>query len=451
MEARPLRDVLRFAVEVAREGELADPPIPAPAPIRRLLTFRRLSKASYETIADVIDTDEDFRHRVAEAAAEDDLGRAGMLFLERPDGWGDELAGIVAAGPEDPSERAALLTRLRRARDGAEAAAERLRNDLAAANDSRDRLSERLAEVEERARSESAETRRLRTELEHSRDDRNRAIRDLKSAEAELAGLRHDLKVARAATRDAERELHDLRRASVTASVDVESARRRTGPVDGATSTAAHPPPTEPFDRTALRSAVTGAAAAAHRLADFLLDAERAIADSDQPEDPSSTASEPVSNERRTPRRRRPAPPLPFGVDDDSPRAAMAWITDPGNTVVVDGYNLARTLWANCTPEEERRRTVAVLEELHSRTGITVIVVFDGADDTMAPSASRTVRVRFSPTGVTADDVILDLLQELPRDRPVVVVSSDREVADGARADGAAVLGSDRFAVALGR
>lgn len=451
MEARPLRDILRFAIEVARDGELADPPIPAPAPIRRLLTFRRLSKASYETIAEVIDADEGFRLRVATAADEDEVGRAGILFVERPEGWEAELAGFVASGPEDPDERAALLTKLRRAREGAEAAARRLQSELVAANESRDRLSERLAEADERARSVAAEAEHLRADLQDSRDDRSRAVRDLKSAEAELAGLRHDLKVARAATRDAERELSELRTAA-TAAIDRPLSlppRSRSGdvppgPVDPEAIA-------EPFDRTALRSAVTGAAASAARLADFLLDAERAIG-ADDPDDAAPSApSERSSGRRRMPRLRRSAPSLPFGVDDDSARAAIAWTTDPANLVVVDGYNLARTLWEDCTPEEERRRTVAILEELHSRTGITVIVVFDGADDMAAPSASRTVRVRFSPTGVTADQVILELLGDLPRDRPVVVVSSDREIERGARAGGAAVLSSNRFAGAIGR
>jgi hypothetical protein len=47
------------------------------------------------------------------------------------------------------------------------------------------------------------------------------------------------------------------------------------------------------------------------------------------------------------------------------------------------------------------------------------------------------VRVRFSPPGVTADDVIRDLVAAEPPGRPVAVVSADREVADGVRRTGA--------------
>ena len=43
---------------------------------------------------------------------------------------------------------------------------------------------------------------------------------------------------------------------------------------------------------------------------------------------------------------------------------------------------------------------------------------------------------------MTADDVVRDLVDELPLGRPVVVVSSDREVVHGARARGANVIGA---------
>jgi predicted RNA-binding protein with PIN domain len=61
------------------------------------------------------------------------------------------------------------------------------------------------------------------------------------------------------------------------------------------------------------------------------------------------------------------------------------------------------------------------------------------------------VQVRFSPTDRTADEVIVDLVHDLPANRPVVVVTSDREVAEGAEAGGAIVVSSAAFLTALGR
>jgi len=144
---------------------------------------------------------------------------------------------------------------------------------------------------------------------------------------------------------------------------------------------------------------------------------------------------------------------MPPGVWDDAPEAAAHLVRLPGVVVLVDGYNVARTAWPSLTPEEERLRLISVLEELHARTGAEVTVVFDGIQEGAAMSghASRTVRVRFTAEGVSADDVVRDMVDRFPLQRPVVVVSSDREVADGARARGANSVSSRQFLTALGR
>jgi hypothetical protein len=71
-------------------------------------------------------------------------------------------------------------------------------------------------------------------------------------------------------------------------------------------------------------------------------------------------------------------------------------------------------------------------------------VVFDGDDDGRRPSvgAPLPVRVHFSSAEVEADDVILDMVSRLPTDVGVLVVSSDRRVAEGARRLGANVASS---------
>lgn len=456
MDLRPLRPALRLAVEVARDGELADPRVPAPQEIHRLLTFRRLSKSAYETIAHVLDVDDGFRRRVAERSDEAEIGRAGHLFLTRPEGWVESLQRAVAAGPDNPDERAALVARLSRARDGAEAAADRLRGELESVRAARDQLSERLVEVEARASEAESSRDELRSELDRLREERNEAVRSLKEVEAEVGHLRHDIRIAREATRDAERELEELRAASAPDPPASSGADRIVPTESGSGDPSSDPSAVEPsFDRDGLRAAVAGAAGAAADLARFLNRAERALEVASAggqtrvhaPAGETGVAGRPAGRRRE----RRRAPALPFGVAAPSERASAAYLSDPDNLIVVDGYNLARTLWTGCSLEEERRRTVSLLEELHSRVGGEILVVFDGDDATTAPAASRSVRVRFSATGVTADEVILDLLADLAPDRPVVVVTSDREIADGARADGAVVLGSAEFAAAVGR
>ena len=61
------------------------------------------------------------------------------------------------------------------------------------------------------------------------------------------------------------------------------------------------------------------------------------------------------------------------------------------------------------------------------------------------------VSVLFSRKCETADELIRRLVRAEPAGRPVVVISSDREVADGVRRHGAYPLGSDALLRRLAR
>jgi predicted RNA-binding protein with PIN domain len=126
-----------------------------------------------------------------------------------------------------------------------------------------------------------------------------------------------------------------------------------------------------------------------------------------------------------------------------SPRADSWLVTEAGARVVVDGYNVAKLGWPDQPLGEQRARLVDVLEDLAVRHHARVEVVFDGAHDgTVRQSRRRHVRVRFSPAGVLADDVIRGLVAAEPATNPIVVVTDDREVVDDVRALGANVVAS---------
>jgi predicted RNA-binding protein with PIN domain len=81
---------------------------------------------------------------------------------------------------------------------------------------------------------------------------------------------------------------------------------------------------------------------------------------------------------------------------------------------------------------------VEALAAVAARTGAEITCCFDGADaEGRAGNLIRGVRVVFSDPGQIADELILRLVRAEPPGRPVVVVSSDGEVATGARAAGA--------------
>ncbi|WCO65644.1 NYN domain-containing protein [Iamia majanohamensis] len=158
--------------------------------------------------------------------------------------------------------------------------------------------------------------------------------------------------------------------------------------------------------------------------------------------------------------RRRPAPPptrrpapLPGGLHDDSVEAAEHLVRLPRAALLVDGYNASMATWPDLDLVAQRRRLVAALTELEARCGPEVVVVFDGVDDGSAHPArpARRVRVEFTPGAVEADDVLIARAASLPAGRPVVVVSDDHRVRDGARAAGANLVGTAQLQALIGR
>lgn len=486
---------------MAAEGEVAEPRIPSPSAVRPLFGFTRLSAAAYGRLRGAVDDDPAFRERVAEVADEAVVGRAGWLWLTRPEGWESDPAFTEA--PPPTGRRAKGKGGTGRGADAASGPAPKLDAKLARAREQAERADEaRRRAQEQRAEAVaeldrvSADRNALQARVDVLESERNAAVRTQKALEADLAQVRRDLKLAREATRQAEAEL--LARSEHTAASSTAAEPVGAGPGEGDAvpggrgvgGTAAGGPGRRGPDRgpgaiatpgdrdrdhvsvpdldaVAARAAVSAAAVAAAEMARALEAAAAALGPTPEarprtPDGPTRTpgtsrptpsapARRGAGRDRRTGRQRRRQPSLPPGLFADSPEARRHLVGDPAVLVVVDGYNLAREAWSGLTPEEERRRTVVLLEEVAHRSGAPVTVVFDGDDTAVAPAASRVVRVRFSATGVTADDDIAALLATVPADQPVLVVSTDREVADDARAQGAMVLSSAEFLAAIGR
>ncbi len=376
---------------------MAEPRQPPPGGVHTVLTFSRMTASAYAIVRRAIEEDEVFRARVAAAATEEGVGRAGWLWLHRPEGWQTD----AALETPDEHDRGRGMARLRRERDGAEAAAARHQAEASAAEASRRRSVAQLQDARREASAAVADGNALQARVGQLEAERNEAVRSLKAAEADLADARRDLRIARASTRAVE--------------VGLELA-----------TPGAEFPTTDPLWPPAGLLAAPGSR--------------------------TSTTKTPRGREKKKPPLSLGArTSLPPGLFTGTPEADRHLVSSGAAIVVVDGYNLSRAAWSGIEPEEERRRTVALLEEVQARSGGVVVVVFDGADATVAPLASRSVRVRFSATGQTADDVIRDLLMNMVKGESVLVVSSDRAVADDARRHGALVLGARQFLAAAGR
>ncbi len=131
------------------------------------------------------------------------------------------------------------------------------------------------------------------------------------------------------------------------------------------------------------------------------------------------------------------------GTPVDDLAALDGLLAVPAVHLVVDGYNVSMTGYPDLPLADQRTRLVGQLGALAARTGVEVTVVFDGAGVIAAPiHGFRGVRVLFSEPGVLADDVIRSLVGAEPKGRPVLVVTSDRAVAESVRRRGAHALPS---------
>ena len=123
----------------------------------------------------------------------------------------------------------------------------------------------------------------------------------------------------------------------------------------------------------------------------------------------------------------------------DDPALLDQLLALPQVHLVVDGYNVTKTGYPDLPLEGQRSRLLTGLSGLAARTGAEVTCCFDGATvlGRVPAVSARGVRVLFSRPDEIADELIRRLVRAEPTGRPVVVVSSDREVADGVRRAGA--------------
>jgi predicted RNA-binding protein with PIN domain len=418
-EVGPLPPAVRSrVVALAADGLGALPGDEVPAALKAFWRFTpaRRAKLAATPIAAALETDPVFRQRVAERVreAQPDLARAldeGVLpsaadpldvaaaaYLLRPSGW----PGLVERATESLSEASSLAASAR-------------------AFESVTRLQEQLAAVRAQGRSELE---RLRAELQ--------------AAKAEVSELRRKLGESREATRraradaaEAEEALEQHRTAGATALATSEAELRRIKAKLAESDAALE---------TARRTVREGRALEDARMR-LLLD----------------TVVEAAQGLRRElalpPTALRPADvvagiePAPAGVGDvterglahDHPAVLDQLLALPQVHLIVDGYNVTKSGYGGLPLEAQRQRLVTGLAALAARCGAEVTCCFDGAAVEGVPSVAqpRGVRVRFSEPGVTADDLIRRLVQAEPPGRPVVVVTSDREVADGVRKAGA--------------
>ncbi len=421
---RPLPEKVRHRV-VALTGDALGGLTVAelPAPLRQYARFtpQRRTRFGGNAMAAALASDAVFRQRVAARlreqlpelvtaveqgappAAADPVEVAAVAYVLRPDGW----AVLVTAAGEEAH------------RAQAERAGEEAQRELAS-------LREQLARTRGACR---ADTDRARSELDAVRRELDGAQRRLRSAQS-------DMRRGEAAQRKLRAELESLRAAAAAekAAADGESRRLRSRLAEA-----------ESALESARRAAREGRSVEDMRvrlLLDTVLDAaqglRRELALPPAEGRPADTV------DAVEPGRLSPKDVAARALSADDPALLDQLLSLPQAHLVVDGYNVTKTGYPTLPLEKQRLRLLGSLAGLAAQTGAEMTCVFDGAE-LAAPvllAPPRGVRVLFSRPGQTADELIRRLVRAEPAGRPVVVVSSDREVADGCAAAGARPVSS---------
>ncbi|MFI6010356.1 NYN domain-containing protein [Streptomyces sp. NPDC051243] len=421
---RPLPDgVRRKVVQIVSDGFGGLTVGELPAQLRQYARFapNRRAKFAGNAMAAALETDPLFRQRIGEKFREaqpelsgaldsgsappaaDPLDVAAAAYVLRPTGW---VKLVTAAGEE--AERA-----------DAERADEESRAEL-------ERLREELAHAREHTRTE---TERLRAELDAAKKEAESLHRKLRSALS-------DVKRGEAALRKVQGEIEAVRAEGQAQVSAAESETRRLKARLGEAEAALE------ATRRAAREGRSVEDMRVRLLLDTLLDAAQGLRRELALPPVSVRPAETV--DAVEPGRMTPKDIAARALSENDPAILDQLLALPQAHLVVDGYNVTKTGYPQMPLEKQRLRLLGQLSQLAAQTGAEVTCVFDGAE-LAAPvllAPPRGVRVLFSKPGVTADELIRQLVRAEPPGRPVIVASTDREVADGVARAGARPVAS---------
>ena len=390
--------VLGDAVDAARTALRRLEADEVPVSMRKVVASAggRLAPPIARSLLDELDTNDWLRDKTL-AEVGDGASEASSAFLLRPDGWWRVVAAAVAAAAEASatsgvasSERrtSELEARLGGANDRIEALRLQLSESQATIDS---RLADARNAIKELRQSEGEEVRRVELELN---DLRSRFAQE-QDARIEVERLVADLRAR--LKRQRRNRASDAREGNVKArsfhSEAVEMAKTLDAMAEAVRRVGAEPPPTAPQGRVGIT--------------------------------------------------------LPAGVRPDEP-AAVEWLLTMSSpfTLIVDGYNLAFHLDSkDFAAGRARTRVIQDLGRLarQAHSSVRVDLVFDSAVTGERESEQVAgINVHFAEADRLADDEVLHLAHVASG--AVVVVSSDREVRDGAEEAGALVLWSEAVA-----
>ncbi|MFE4668507.1 NYN domain-containing protein [Streptomyces sp. NPDC056716] len=421
---RPLPDgVRRRVVQIVSDGFGGLTVGELPAQLRQYARFtaNRRAKFAGNAMAAALETDALFRQRIGEKLREAQPEIAGALDSGAPPPAADPLDVAAAAYVLRPTGWVKLVTAAgeEAQRADAERAGEENRAEL-------ERLRTALAAAQEQIR---ADTERLRADLDGARKEAESLHRKLRSALS-------DVRRGEAALRKVQSEMEAVRTEAQTQVSAAESESRRLKSRLGEAEAALE------ATRRAAREGRSVEDMRVRLLLDTVLEAAQGLRRELALPPVSVRPAETV--DAVEPGRMTPKDIAARALSEHDPAILDQLLALPQAHLVVDGYNVTKTGYPQMPLEKQRLRLLGQLAQLAAQSGAEVTCVFDGAE-LAAPvllAPPRGVRVMFSKPGVTADELIRQLVRAEPPGRPVIVVSTDREVADGVARAGARPVAS---------
>ncbi|MFG2608294.1 NYN domain-containing protein [Streptomyces sp. NPDC048514] len=421
---RPLPDgVRRRVVQIVSEGFGGLTVAELPAQLRQYARFapNRRAKFAGNAMAAALETDPLFRQRIGEKFREAQAELAGALDSGSPPPAADPLDVAAAAYVLRPAGWVKLVTAA--GEEAQRAHAERVDEESRA---ELERLRAELAQARDHTR---AETERLRAELESAKKEAESLHRKLRAAHS-------DVKRGEAALRKLHAETDAVRAESQLQVSAAESESRRLKGRLGEAEAALE------ATRRAAREGRSVEDMRVRLLLDTLLDATQGLRRELALPPVSVRPAETV--DAVEPGRMTPKDIAARALSENDPAILDQLLALPQVHLVVDGYNVTKTGYPQMPLEKQRLRLLGQLSALAAQTGAEVTCVFDGAE-LAAPvllAPPRGVRVLFSKPGITADELIRQIVRAEPPGRPVIVASTDREVADGVAKAGARPVAS---------
>jgi len=419
-----LAGYLEAALDTLRAADPGD--LPGALRQYRTWTPRRLRHPRVlGLVRRTLDLDQSFRKAVDKRVLDEEQTLARLLRSGRhaealASGEAPEMVARVglALGADGAAAVGAAVEAAATSQAQAEAAA--VRSALAGAESE-------LDAARARADAEAADARAAREELRAAREELRRAERERRALVDRASGMERELARSEASLRAARSEaaaeqrrlggrVAELQARLAEVQRKYRALRRSTGQVDPVVAEAV--------------GALERDLGALRRAAGLAAEGEPAAA---------------AAPATRRPERREPLP-VPGGRGADDAETLAAWMAADGVLVLVDGYNVTKHPLGFPERDLEDQRTLLLdlCRRLARRFGAAVTVVFDGG--TVEPIPTRLplgpVEVVFTDAGRTADDEIVARANATPPERPVVVVTSDKELRERVSALGASVTRS---------